>query len=98
MAAVHVGVHFFQRRSAKMRRTSEASGCAALKLKQHGCQSQSWMGCSYPQPIRELFINAAANQADSWFAHSNLDFIAATYGASSVHYVWHVLPLIPLLM
>lgn len=69
-----------------------------FEAERRGCQSQSWMGCSYPQPIRELFINATANQADSWFAHSNLDFIAATYGASSVHYVWHALPLIPLLM
>lgn len=33
MAAVHVGIlfFFFQRRTAKMRRASEASGCAALK-------------------------------------------------------------------
>lgn len=58
-----------------------------FEAEQDSCQSQSWMGCSYPQPIRELFINAAANQANSWFAHSNLDFITATYGAHSVHYV-----------
>lgn len=61
----------------------------SFEAEQNSCQSQSWMGCSYPQPIRELFINAAANQINSWFAHSNLDFITDTYGASSVHYVWH---------
>lgn len=49
------------------------------------------MGCSYPQPIRELFINVAANQVNSWFAHSNLDFITDTYGGGSVRYVRHEL-------
>lgn len=65
---------------------------SCFEAEQDSCQSQSWMGCSYPQPIRELFINEAANQAHSWFAHSNLDFITATYGAGCVHYVLQGLP------
>lgn len=37
--------------------------CAALK-QQESCQSQTEMGCSYPQPVRELFISATANQTN----------------------------------
>lgn len=60
----------------------------AFEAEQHSCQNQSWMGCSYPHPIRELFINAAANQTSAWFARSYLASITPTYRASCVHYVW----------
>ncbi len=60
-----------------------------FEAEQDGCQSQSWMGCSYLQPIRELFINATANQDNPCFAHSNMDFITATYAANSARYVKH---------
>lgn len=86
MAAIHV---FFTEAVGENEAWCWSEEMCCFKAEQDSCQSQSWMRCSYPQPIRELFINAAANQANSWSAQSNLDFITATYRASSVHYVWH---------
>lgn len=78
----------------KMRSSAGLGGERMFRFEaaQHSCQNQSWMGCSYPQPIRELFINAAANQACFRFACSYLDFTTATCRKSSVHYVWLALP------
>lgn len=82
VALIHV---FSLRQLVKMRPGLEwGEWICCFEAEQDSCQSQAWMGCSYPQPIRELFINVAANQVNSWFAHSNLDFITDTYGAGSV--------------